>query len=121
MTEQRSRNDAHGATNRFFDRELMPLARELRTMGVTFLEASQAPEAPSYYVNRTLRAMGPEAFEWGGADSMEQLEAALVQMWQKPAWQPLAVLAPSIARLAQLLYRVDDQPGEVSKFVYVMY
>lgn len=121
MTERRSGKQAHEAIDRFFDRELMPLARELKSRGVSFLETSPMPQAPSYYVSRMLPEMRPEDFEWGGADSPNHLEGALVEMWKDPNWQPLAALAPSMARLAQRLRRVEDQPGEVSEFVYVMY
>jgi len=105
----------------FFDRELMPLARALKSRGVVLLDAAPANGAASYYVRRELRAMGPEAFEWGSADSPEELAGALRRLWQDPAWQPLCALAPSLARLARQLYTVEDQPGEVSSFVYVMY
>ena len=105
----------------FFDRELMPLARSLKSRGVTLLDTARANGAATYYVRRALRAMGPDAFEWGSAESPEELQAALQRLWQDPAWQPLCALAPSLARLARQLYTVEDQPGEVSSFVYVMY
>ena len=65
--------------------------------------------------------MDKAAFEWGGAESVEQLAVDLELMWRGSDCPQLSALAPSVARLASLLRRVEGQPGEVSQFVYVMY
>lgn len=120
-TDDKRRRKDGKAIDQFFDRELMPLAHELRRQGTVMLEVAFDPAAGSYYRQRPLRAMAPADFEWGGADSPEQLEAALRQLWSDPRSQPLTALAPSLARLAGELRRDDEQQGEVSSFVYVMY
>ncbi len=121
MTDNSSGGRTHKDQDQFFDRELMPLASRLKSEGVVFLETARADGATSYYVQRPASAMDRAAFEWGGVDSADQLEAALARLWQDPASKPLAGLAPSLAKLALALYQVEDQPGEVSSFVYVMY
>lgn len=121
MTDSRRDAKLQKDLDEFFDRELMPLARSLKSRGTELLDTARANGAATYYVRRELRAMGPEAFEWGSAESPEELAAALRRLWQDPASQPLCALAPSLGRLARQLYTVEDQPGEVSSFVYVMY
>lgn len=121
MTDNSLGSKSQDDQYRFFDGELMPLAAKLKSKGVAFLQTARADEATSYYVQRPAPAMDRSAFEWGGADSAEQLEAALAQLWRSPASAPLVDLAPPLAKLAQALYNLEDQPSEVSSFVYVMY
>jgi hypothetical protein len=121
MTERRNDAADRAAIDRFFDRELMPLAKELKAGRVVLLDAALDPDARSYYVNRTQASPRPSAFEWGGADSAAELENALARMWLASERPVLARLAPSVARLAERLRRVEDQSAEVSEFVYVMY
>lgn len=119
----RAKDDkARARIDRFFEREVMPLARALKTRGAAMLATGQDPAADSYYVHRRLPAMDAQAFEWGGAESETQLRVSLVELWRDPASRDLASLAPSLARLARELHEAEEeQPAELPAFVYVMY
>ena len=120
MTDDKARQRERAALERFFERELMPLAKDLKAKGAVLLDGSLQPQASSYYLNRAPQP-GAQVLEWGGADSVEDLERELVRLWRDPASPPLASLAPSIAKLAELLRRDEEQSAQVSEFVYVMY
>lgn len=120
MTDDKARQRERAALERFFDRELMPLAAQLKAQGCALLDTAQMADAPSYYVDRRAQA-DAQALEWGGADSPEDLERQLVRLWQAAGSPPLAPLAPSIAKLAALVRRDEEQSAHVSEFVYVMY
>src|SRR5262245_18441206 len=128
MTDDKARQRERAALERFFERELMPLAQDLKAKGTLLLDGALAPQASSYYLDRTPQpgAQAPaqvlaQVLEWGGADSVEDLERQLVRLWRDPASPPLAPLAPSIAKLAELLRRDEEQSAQGSEFVYVMY
>jgi len=96
------------ATRRFFDEELIPLGRELKASGTSLLQTHHAADAASYYILRARRHMAPKDFEWGGADSPDTLQAALVRLWSDPASLPWRCLAPGLGELARALQRADD-------------
>lgn len=121
MTTEKAAGASRQAIDRFFDRELMALARELRGQGVELLASALQPQKSSYYSQRTVTAMAPASFEWGGAESDAQLQAALAAMWRGSDCPRLEALAPSVARLAAGLRSTEEQAAEVSQFVYVMY
>jgi hypothetical protein len=120
MTERKNRDGDRAAIDRFFDRELMPIAAEMKATGTALLDIAPEPQKASYYRTRApqLRIV---ALEWGGADSIDDLESQLVRMWQHAESPAFVRLAPAIAKLAQRLRSSEDQPDHVSEFVYVMY
>ncbi|MFH0341202.1 MAG: hypothetical protein ACHBNF_03540 [Chromatiales bacterium] len=60
-------------------------------------------------------------FELGGLDSFERLGETLEVQWTHEGQSSLAATARGQGDLARCLYSVDDQSGEVSPFIYVMF
>jgi hypothetical protein len=108
-------------TDRLFDEGLLPLAKALRAKGVTFLEARLSKDASTYFVARPRRSMARADFETGGCASPETVESDLVRLWSNERDSALARLAPRMAKLARALRRVEDDAGEVSTAIFVMY
>ena len=106
---------------RFFSEELMPLAEKLRDEGKSFFAISPDPAAKTYYIKREKTAMTPASFELPGCDSLDSFEKALADMWTSQGYPELAALAPTLAKLAHSIYSVEEQGGEVSPFIYVMF
>jgi hypothetical protein len=100
---------------RFFDRRLVPLAEKLRARGVRFFPMGPEPEAASYYVPPR---RGPEFIELEGP---AECEKALRDLWEQRTIPELAALAGPILELAKQIEIREEESGEISPFVYVMY
>lgn len=107
--------------DRLFGDELLPLAARLTGGSFKFLETRMDQGAGSYFVRRPKAAMAKGDFETGGCSSPDTVEADLVRLWNRGDAKPLSSLAPGMARLARNLRQVEEESGEVSSFVYVMY
>jgi hypothetical protein len=105
----------------FFERQLMPLASELKSSGVPLLVSGFEPEAPTYYVTRRKQSMARRDFEWGGCQSVAEFPEQLAALWRQQGHSRLAELAPAIGRLAVALKQRETANDDVSAFIYVMY
>ena len=101
---------------RFFDRRLVPLAERLRARGTRFFPLGPDPEAESYYV--PANRMEPEFIDLDGPAACEE---ALRRLWEEQGIPELAALAEPLIDLARRLEVREEDWGEISPFVYVMY
>jgi len=101
---------------RFFDRRLVPLAQRLRDRGTRFFPMGPDAEVESYYLpaNRA----EPEFIELEGLAACEN---ALRNLWEEQRIPELAALAGPLMDLARRLEVREEEWGEISPFVYVMY
>lgn len=116
MTEKIDRD-----IDRLFSDELLPLAARLKGENVRLLETRLEQGAASYFVRRPKTVMAKSDFESGGCATPEGVEADLAGLWSRGDGKPLAALAPGIAQLARALRQVQEESGDVSNFIYVMY
>jgi hypothetical protein len=100
---------------RFFDKKLVPLAEKLRTRGVRFFPMGPDAQADSYYV---APRRGPEFTLLEGP---EDCEKALHDLWDGQKIPELALLAAPLLELARQVEIREEETGEISPFVYVMY
>jgi len=116
MTEMADRE-----IDKLFDEELLPLAARLKESGARLLETRLEDSATSYFARRSKVAMATADFEVGGCVSPNTVQADLERRWARSDEAPLLRLAPGIAKLAGKLRESEQQSGDVSKFIYVMY
>lgn len=116
MTEKIDRD-----IDRLFSEELLPLAARLKGGDARLLESQLQKGAASYFVKRPKTSMAKGDFETGGCASPEAAQADLAAAWSGGDTPALAALAPGMARLARNLRQVEEESGEVSNFIYVMY
>ncbi len=102
--------------DRFFDKRLVPIADRLRARGVHFFPFGPDPAAESFYVS--VDASDPEFIELDGPDACER---ALRELWERQQIPELAALAAPLIDLARRLEIREEESGEISPFVYVMY
>ena len=98
---------------RFFRRRLVPVAKKLRSRGVSFFPLDQEPEAETWYEGPP---MGPKFTSL----DVDECEAALRAFWQERELPELAELAGELIALATHLEVQEEESAEVSPFVYVM-
>jgi len=117
-TDDGPRDDA---VRRFFEKRLLPAAAAAsRRRGELFPRAPQ-PECESYYRERGRRVMERRDFELQGLESPGALAQAAARMWREGDLPELADLADALASLAGELREVEEEGGEVSPFIYVMF
>lgn len=107
--------------DRLFSEKLLPLAARLKSENVRLLETQLEKGAPSYFVRRPKAAMAKSDFESGGCSSPDRAEAELAGLWAGDGDKALSTLAPAVAQLARSLRQVQEESGDVSNFIYVMY
>jgi hypothetical protein len=105
----------------FFNEVLVPIALGERERGREFFALRPDASAESYYVEPTNRAMRPEDFELRAADSVEDFISELAALWVSEGREELASMAPRLAALASELREDEEQPDDVSPFMYVMF
>jgi len=101
---------------RFFDKRLVPLAERLRASDTRFFPLGPDAEAESYYLPASRGE--PKFIELEGPAACEK---ALREIWEGQRMPELAALAEPLMALAQRLEIREDEWGEISPFVYVMY
>jgi len=101
---------------RFFDRRLVPLAERLRARGTRFFPMGPDAEAESFYL--PANRVEPEFIELEGPAACER---ALRELWEEQKLPELAALAGPLMNLARRLEIREEEWGEISPFVYVMY
>jgi hypothetical protein len=105
----------------FFREVLVPVALGERESGREFFALRPEGEAESYYVEPTRREMRPEDFELRAADSVEDFVRELAALWSSEGREELAAMAPRLAALASDVREDEEQSGDVSPFMYVMF
>lgn len=101
---------------RFFDKRMVPLAEKLRARGTRFFPMGPDAQASTYYV--APRRGRPEFTELEGAADCEK---ALRDLWEEQRIPELTALAGPILELARQVEIREEESGEISPFVYVMY
>jgi hypothetical protein len=112
---------AEDEARRFFQRELLPLREHLVTAANSFFATRFDPGLPSYFRARVQATLSAAEMELPECALPAELEQKLGAMWRAQGYPELAALAPSLARLAQLLSASAEPGEEVSPFIYVMF
>jgi hypothetical protein len=110
-----------GEAGKFFKKMALPLAEKLGGEGKEFFPEKFDSAATTYYVRRKKTTMDKYDFIVRGCESYAGLENALTDMWQSQGYPELVELAPGLSKLAEKLYAAEDESGEVSPFIYVMF
>lgn len=105
----------------FFREVLVPLALRERESGREFFALRPDAEAESYFVEPTKREMRPEDFELRACESVEEFVRELAALWSSEGREELAAMAPRLAALAREVREDEEQPEDVSPFMYVMF
>lgn len=105
----------------FFHEVLVPVALKERESGREFFALRPDAEAESYFVEPTKREMRPEDFELRACESVEEFVRELAALWSSEGREELAAMAPRLAALASEVRDDEEQPDDVSPFMYVMF
>lgn len=117
--ERDARKDQRAAD--FFREVLVPVALKERESGREFFALRPEAEAESYFVEPTKREMRPEDFELRACESVEEFVRELAALWASEGREGLASMAPRLAALASEVREDEEQPDDVSPFMYVMF
>ena len=106
----------------FFEEHLEPISNVTGAGADRFFPRGPERGVESYYVRREQTAMSREEFELLSYSDAVSLAARLRDMWSGPEDSDLAALAGELAALAERMASAEeDQPAEVSPFIYVMF
>ena len=100
---------------RFFRDRIVPAAERLRERGCSFLSEGPDPEAGSWWVEGS--GEEPVLIDFEADEAAEILHAR----WMSEGYPELAELAAPLIELAEALRTTQEESGEVSPYVYVMY
>jgi len=109
------------AIKKFFFSELLPVSRSLAKEEKVFFPKEPNYSLDTYYTIRHKITMFPKDFEIRGCNSMSNFEEELYKMWKSQGNIELLALSKSLSRLAELLYKIEEQNEEISPFIYVMF
>jgi hypothetical protein len=109
------------AVRAFFGEELMPLAAKLKGAGRPMFPTGADAAASTYFKTRTNTAMSRADFVVHGTESPEAFVQAMQAYWERSLLPEMAVLAPTMAKLAVQLRGAPEKNDEVSPFMYVMF
>jgi len=99
-------------TRRFFFQELMPVASELKEKGETFFPVEPDGTAATYFSRREKTGVDREDFAIPEADLRRACH---------PATPGAERLSAGLEELRESLYQREEQDGEVSPFIYIMF
>ena len=105
----------------FFTEVLVPAALREREAGREFFALRPDEAAESYFVEPTKREMRPEDFELRAGESVEDFVRELSALWSSEGREELSAMAPRLATLAAEVREDEEQPDDVSPFMYVMF
>jgi hypothetical protein len=105
----------------FFREVLVPVALKERESGREFFALRPEASAESYYVEPTKREMRPEDFELRAGESVGDFVRELAALWASEGREELASMAPRLAALGLEVCDDEEQPDDVSPFMYVMF
>ena len=100
---------------RFFRDRIVPAAEQLRERGCTFFAVGPDPEASTWWESGSEEE--PVLIEFEAGDAARILHAR----WMSDGYPELAALAVPLLELAEGLRTTQEESGEVSPYVYVMY
>jgi hypothetical protein len=100
---------------RFFRDRIVPAAEQLRERGCSFFAQGPDPEASTWWESGSEEE--PALIEFDAADAARILNAR----WMSDGVPELAALAVPLLELAEELRATQEESGEVSPYVYVMY
>lgn len=118
--EERDKSRDKAASD-FFREVLVPLALRERATNREFFALRPDASVESYYVEPTKREMRPEDFELRAADSIEDFVRELAALWSSEGREDLAAMVQRLAALASEVREDEEQPDDVSPFMYVMF
>jgi hypothetical protein len=121
LTNTQQENKIHTKIQHFFEKELMPLAEEIKQQQEIIPGVHLDAEAKTYYKNRSKTSMRKQDFEKGGHSTLETFTEDLNEFWNNKEDSKLCELVPSLAKLAFELHAVEDQNKEISPYIYVMF
>lgn len=101
---------------RFYEDRVVPVAERLAARGVRFIPMGPDPDEDTWYEDAPTEP--PELMPLG--DQVECL-LRLKDLWQRQGLPELAELVEPLVRLAEQLQPPEEQPAEISQYVYVMY
>lgn len=105
----------------YFRERVLPLATKVRADRGDLFPLGPDRRCGTYFIRRSRRTMERADFLGPSGLCPETLEEKLRALWQEPQLAELAELAPDLARLSRELAEAEEDGGEVSPFVYVMY
>ncbi len=114
-------SSVHPKLKHFFDRELMPLAAEMKLKQDIIPWVSIDNDTESYYHVRKVRSMSKQDFEIIGSVTLESFAEDLRAYWNNNEDSELPVLLNSLAAIAEEFYVIEDQSEEIPPNVYVMF
>ena len=100
---------------RFFRDRIVPAAEQLRERGCSFFAEGPDPEASTWWESGSEEE--PALIEFEADDAARILHAR----WTSDGVPELADLAAPLLELAEELKTTQEESGEVSPYVYVMY
>jgi len=108
--------DPDARIDAFFRERLVPAAEALRARGASFFALRPEDRADSFY-EPCVHASESELQEL----EADQIAAALVERWTRQGLPELAGLVEPMMTLAREVGPREDESGEVSPFIYVMF
>jgi len=105
----------------FFREVLTPAALRERAEGREFFALRPEAAAESYFVEPTRRAMTGADFELRAAESVAEFINELAALWAAEGRDDLAAMCGRLGELAAEFGGEEEQGGDVSPFMYVMF
>ena len=117
----KQKNKIHPKILKFFYDEVMPLSADLKQKGEIIPWVSIDVDAITYYKTRQNKSMNKQDFEIGGHSTLETFSADMSAFWGNKDDTKLCKIIPSLTKLANELYLVEDESRELSPYIYVMF
>ena len=120
-TNTKQKTKIHTKIQHFFEKELMPLAEEIKQHQDIIPWVHLDTEANTYYKKRSKTSMRKQDFEKCGHSTLETFATDLNEFWNNKEDSKLCELVPSLEKLAFELHAVEDQNEEISPYIYIMF
>lgn len=101
---------------RFYEDRIVPAAEALAARGIRFFPMGPEPDESTWYEDAPTEP--PELMPLG--DQRECL-LRLRDRWERQGLPELVELVDPLVRLAERLQPPEEEPAEISQYVYVMY
>ena len=106
---------AEREVRRFFAEHITPAADRLRQRGACFFATGPDAGAETYYEKHE-KADSPFV-----EIELDDCQSSLAQMWQRQGYPELVELSGPLFALAGQLTPPEEESGDVSPFIYVMF
>ena len=120
-TDIKQKTKIHPKILKFFYNELMPLSAELKKKGDIIPWVSLDVDAITYYKTPQNKSMNKQDFEIGGHSTLETFSTDMSRFWENKDDSKLCKMIPSLTKLANELYLIEDESSELSPYIYVMF